>query len=267
LTNVNRSLSLRAPSKSEVTDPDASTDDVSTPSPQWPEAPPNDAAGAIRQPRYFSRGQFAALGISFLITATLAGVCGLVAGQKIAEKRQSDLRLAASRRPVLEYMTGETSQAELESKTRAADSEPSEGEGVPTKAAAATPLKEVSAATHDGEAPMATVKKNLEASAPAAAKPEPAESKAAAGAAVKKELPAEIWSVQISATQDRAAAQRLHDKLKSKGFDAFIVEADINSIRWYRVRVGRFSTNQEAEKARQDLQSKENLANAFVTGK
>jgi len=65
----------------------------------------------------------------------------------------------------------------------------------------------------------------------------------------------------------RTAAQRLEEKLKSKGFDAFIVEAEIESGRWHRVRVGRFSSSQEAEKTRKDLQSKENLANAFVTGK
>lgn len=36
---------------------------------------------------------------------------------------------------------------------------------------------------------------------------------------------------------------------------------------WYRVRVGRYSSREEAEKIEETLKIKENLPNAFATGK
>jgi hypothetical protein len=46
--------------------------------------------------------------------------------------------------------------------------------------------------------------------------------------------------VQISATKDQSAAQLHQNKLKTK-VSTFIVEAEINSAQWYRVRVSRFT--------------------------
>lgn len=257
----------RTSSMRKLTEHDASTDDISTPTPQWPKAPATHEAGATRQPGYFSRRQLATLGISFVITAAVSGICGFIAGQKIVEGRQTALQLASARRPVLAYMASEASHSEPESEVLTADTGPVEGEPLPERAAAVAPFEVVSAAVHNGEAPVAKAKKQLEVSAVNLTRPDAAATKPPHDAAAKKELSAHPWSVQISATQDRTAAQRLEEKLKSKGFDAFIVEAEIDSGRWHRVRVGRFSSSQEAEKTRQDLQSKENLANAFVTGK
>lgn len=254
-------------SKRKLTEDDASTDNLSTPTPQWPRIPATHEAGASRQPSYFSRRQLAILGLSFVITAAVAGICGFIAGQKIVEGRQTALQLASARRPVLAYMASEASHSEPESAVLTADTGPVAGEPLPERAAAVAPLEVVSAAAHDGEAPVAKARKQLEGSALKLTRPDAADTKPPNDTAAKKELSAHPWSVQISATQDRTAALRLEEKLKSKGFDAFIVEAEIDSGRWHRVRVGRFSSSQEAEKTRQDLQSKENLANAFVTGK
>ena len=74
------------------------------------------------------------------------------------------------------------------------------------------------------------------------------------------------WSVQIASTLDEKAALKLQEKLKTQGYDAFIVVAEVNSAPWYRVRVGRFGAKQEAESTRQVLQSKENIRSAFVIG-
>jgi cell division protein FtsN len=263
-------LSLAAPppskSKHQALEVDASGDKTSETTPQWPEAPSTSQPSAIRHSSYFSCSQLVILGLSFVITGVVSGFCGFIAGQKIAEGRQTALQVATARRPVLAYMTKEPSQTEPETKEAAADTGPVEGERLPENAAA-PPLKVVSTTAHDGETPLAKAQKNLEVSALNATQADKAEAKPATSPAAKKDLSASTWSVQISATKDQSAAQLLQNKLKNKGFDAFIVEAEINSAQWYRVRVGRFSTNQEAEKARQDLQSKENVANAFVTGK
>jgi cell division septation protein DedD len=263
------SLATLPPAKSErkATEDDTSKEKMLAPIPQWPEAPTASEPDAAPQPTYFSRSQLVTLGMSFVITAAAAGFFGFIAGQKIAERRQTALQLAAARRPVLAYLTNTSSRAEAVSEDTAADTRAIEGERLAENTTAVPPLKVVSAIAQDGDAPSAKMKKNLEASALNVTQPDTAESKPVTSPAAKKDLTANTWSVQISATKDQSAAQFLQDKLKSKGFDAFIVEAEINSALWYRVRVGRFSTNQEAEKTRQDLQSKENLASAFVTGK
>jgi cell division septation protein DedD len=251
----------------KVMEMSASQEKTSTPTPQWPEAPSTSEPDALRQPSYFSRSQIVTLGMSFLITATVSGLFGFMSGKKLALNRQAALQLAAARRPILAHRTDEGSQSNAQSEDTNADSVPAESEPSAGKAAAVVPLKAVSATAHDGEAAVGKAKNKLEANALNVNQPDPAEPKPATNPAAKKDLTTNIWSVQISATQDRTAAQLLQDRLKSKGFEAFIVEIEISSNRWYRVRVGRFPTRQEAEKTRQDLQSKENLANAFVTAK
>jgi len=245
----------------------ANGEKASAPPPQWPEAPSTGEPAPIRQARYFSLNQLVTLGVSFLISAAVSGFFGYSTGQRLAESRHSALQLAAARRPILAYLADEASQAKPESEEGTENSGPAENERLAGNAVAVAPLEFFSAAAHDGEAPAAKAEKKPEVSAPGVAQPDALVPKPVNNPGAKKDLPTNTWSVQISATQDRTAAQLLQDRLKSKDFDAFIVEAEINSNRWYRVRVGRFPTSQDAEKMRQDLQSKENLATAFVTAK
>lgn len=263
------SLANLPPSRSQrkAIKDDASKETISAAIPQWPESPTVGEPDATPKPCYFSRSQLATLGMSFAITAAAAGFFGFIAGQKIAERRQTALQSAAARRPVLAYMTREASPVEPASEGTAADTEPVEGERLVENVSAIPPLQVVSAAARASEAPAQKVKSTQEVGASKTIQPDTSEAKPATTPAPKSDLSANTWSVQISATQDQTAAQLLQDKLKSKGFDAFIVEAEINSGHWYRVRVGRFSTSQEADKTRQDLQAKENLASAFVTAK
>jgi cell division septation protein DedD len=55
------------------------------------------------------------------------------------------------------------------------------------------------------------------------------------------------------------------DRLNSKGYKAFLVEADVEGRTWYRVRVGPFNDREEAETLRQTLQVKEGISDAFLT--
>ena len=262
------SLAARPPTKSmrQALEVDASGGKTSATTPQWPEAPSSSQPGAIRELSYLSRSQLVILAVSFIVTGAVSGFCGFIAGQKITQGRQTALQLAAARRSVLAYMTKDASQAEPESNDAAADAGPVEGKRLPENTAV-PPLKVVTATAVDGDSPEVKAKKSTEVSALNVTQPDTAEPKPATHPPAKKDLVTNIWSVQISATQDRSAAQLLQDRLKGKGFDAFVVEAEVNSGRWYRVRVGRFSSSQEADKMRQDLQVKESLANAFVTAK
>ena len=61
------------------------------------------------------------------------------------------------------------------------------------------------------------------------------------------------WAVQISAAPTRKVADKLVQQLKAKGYDGYVVEANVKGQTYYRVRVGRFSKQEEAESIRQSL--------------
>jgi len=95
--------------------------------------------------------------------------------------------------------------------------------------------------------------------APPVSKNEPAETQA-----VKREDSRPLWTVQASATTDKNEAKALLDGLKAKGYDAFIVEAEIKGHNWYRIRVGNLPSRREAEALGKVLQSKEGFRDAFI---
>lgn len=222
--------------------------------PQWPQAVRTSETTAEPPAKYFSRSQLAALAALFIFTSSISGYLGVVTGQKIGARRIAALELAAAGRPVLAYMTAEAAQAAPSGDTVSAPSKADAKLIATTRSAVAgtqpQPIQVASAAAPDGD------------TATAIAKPAVALTPAAT-----QEPSAKSWSVQIASTQDEKAAQQLQDKLKTQGYDAFIVEADVNAARWYRVRVGRFGAQQEADATRQVLQSKENIRSAFVTAK
>ena len=72
------------------------------------------------------------------------------------------------------------------------------------------------------------------------------------------------WAVQVLATPDRGIATVWMEKLKAKGYDAFVVEANINGKIWHRVRLGNFKTSREAETLGALVRLKEGFHDAFV---
>jgi cell division septation protein DedD len=81
---------------------------------------------------------------------------------------------------------------------------------------------------------------------------------------VKKEDRTGGWTVQAVATTDKGIASHWSERLKAKGYEAFVVRADIRGQTWYRVRAGRFNTPKEAETLRAGLKSTEGFQDAFV---
>ena len=82
----------------------------------------------------------------------------------------------------------------------------------------------------------------------------------------KRERPASTWSVQAIATTEKQLASDWVDKLKAKGYQAFVINADIKGTTWYRVRIGNFETRQDAENLRAALITKEGFRDAFLAG-
>jgi cell division septation protein DedD len=71
----------------------------------------------------------------------------------------------------------------------------------------------------------------------------------------------------VNAFPDEKAARTWVDRLKDKGYNAYVTEAQNQGKHWYRVRVGRFSSREEAEKVEEALRKKENLVKSFATSR
>lgn len=90
--------------------------------------------------------------------------------------------------------------------------------------------------------------------------------KAAPPTELPKELaaaPAGKYTVQIASTQSENDAQKMASGLKDKGHSAFYIPAKIKEKTWYRVSVGLFSTQSEADEFRKRL-DKDGISKTIV---
>jgi cell division septation protein DedD len=102
-------------------------------------------------------------------------------------------------------------------------------------------------------------KEEKEAEAPESSK----EAKTESPPPVAPEFKHQPYSVQIEAVMDKPAADQMVEKLKSKGFDGYVVETTIGDQKWYRVRVGHYASKNEASAAQVRLS--EQFAGSFST--
>ena len=76
---------------------------------------------------------------------------------------------------------------------------------------------------------------------------------------------AKEYTVQVSAFQEESEAESLVSKLRDKDFPAYYVRADLGKKGiWYRVRLGRFSTESKAVQVGKDFKAEEKL-DYFIT--
>jgi hypothetical protein len=74
------------------------------------------------------------------------------------------------------------------------------------------------------------------------------------------------WSVQISAAPAKDIADTLVQRLTAKGYDGYLVQAEVKGQTYYRVRVGHFDAREKAEAVRQSLAHQEGYRDAYLTG-
>lgn len=225
---------------------------------------------------YFYRNQLVALGIGFAITSVVVFVLGIITGRHIERRHLTEYAASAARIPVappptkLEFAPkAQTSEAPPaaaglthERALPPSDKEPArEPKGHPQiakaeKATATAPVKEAAK-----RAPQLPAAKSAEQAPPAPA----AQERRQISQSVKGKSPELVWTVQVKSSPDRKFADIWADRLKTKGYDAFVAAADIKGQTWYRVRVGHLAARQEAEALRTTLESQEGLSGAFLT--
>lgn len=72
------------------------------------------------------------------------------------------------------------------------------------------------------------------------------------------------FTVQIAAFGFEEEAKKRATELKNKGYSAFYVPATVNGKTWYRVNVGLFATQKEAQDYRQEFSSKTKLTGSLI---
>lgn len=72
------------------------------------------------------------------------------------------------------------------------------------------------------------------------------------------------FTVQVAAYAEESEAQKMASELKGKGYSAFYFPANVKGKTHYRVSVGQFATQKEAQTYRADFATKTNLSSAFV---
>jgi cell division protein FtsN len=215
---------------------------------------------------YFTFGQMVLLGGAFIFTSIIIFFLGIFVGKQIESRKMikpEEPLIKVPVKPSAGSATAPSAQAKEEmtfydTLKRSPGAEPTAE--VKREKPARTEAKPRKAETKNGAPAGRTVEKKTGAPV------ETINAKTAKDAAEHK-ADGKAWTVQVNAYPDETSAKQLVDRLKNKGYNAAVTEVQNNGKTWYRVRVGRYPTREEADKALETLKSKENFPNAFAASR
>ncbi len=73
-----------------------------------------------------------------------------------------------------------------------------------------------------------------------------------------------VYSIQVSAHTSMEKARSVEDSLRNMGLYSYLVEANVSGTTYYRVRVGKFNTREEAEATLKKLKSSSFGKDSFI---
>jgi len=217
---------------------------------------------------YFSRGQLVLLGGAFALTSLIIFFLGIVVGRGIEERK-----MARPEEPLIKIPVNPSAQGSGAGPSSPAKEEltfydtlaKSSNDGASSEEKASEPTQPEKATKSERREVKV---KGREVSAPVSLRTEekpPAEKFKAAQLSNTVEESGKAWYVQVNAFPDEKSGKVSVDRLKNKGYNAYLTEARNKGRLWYRVRVGEFRTREEAERIADILKSKENFPSAFAT--
>jgi cell division protein FtsN len=225
---------------------------------------------------FFTRVQLVLLGGAFTLASAIIFFLGMIVGKGIEARKIIKTEEPLVKIPVKPSTqeSGATPEAQAKEEITFYDTLTK----TPSEPAAQEKPKE-------SKSPENTTKMEVKASKPAAKEePPPTPSKAVAKEVEKAASPAETptptktetaankvndgsWTVQVNAYPDERSAKLLVDQLKNKGYNAKVTEVLNKGKTWYRVRVGRYDSKEEAKKVEEVLKNNENFSKAFTTSR
>ncbi len=209
---------------------------------------------------YFSRGQMVLLGGAFTLTAVIIFGLGVFVGKGIEESK-----VMKKEEPLIKIPVSPTPQGTVGGHAPQPKGEITFNDSLakPAEKVATAEPKDVKPRVK-AEAPAERgVSKRAESAKPADGSPKKTE---AERSAESKDQGA-IWRAQVNAFPDDRSAKQLVERLKNKGYNAYVTEVQNRGKTWYRVSVGRYSSREQADKAVEALKSKENYTKAFAATK
>lgn len=210
---------------------------------------------------YFSRGQMALLGGAFTMASLVIFFIGMFVGKGIEERKIATREEPLVKIPLRPESAASDGAAAPKKDEITFNVAPPKAPGAPLveeKIKQEKPPEKIAKA--EAAAPKAE-KKSEKVTAEAAAK------KAEAGASAEAADSGKVWRAQVNAFPDERSAKQLVDRLKNKGYNAYVSETQNRGKTWYRVSVGRYSSREEAEKIVEALRTKENHPKAFAASK
>ncbi len=197
---------------------------------------------------YLSRGQLAIVAAGCTVTSVVVFFLGILVGQGIEEGNTAKQEEPLVKIPVQALSSGVNMKTPAKEEMTFYDT-----------------LAKGSTAAEKERKPQVEATKTPEKAAKPAVKKKPPASTQKVQKKAKSKRPRGKWSVQVNAYAEKRDAKRLVKKLTGKGYDAYVVSTNIKGRIWYRVRVGRLATRQEARNLQRTLMTKEKFAKAFAT--
>ena len=225
---------------------------------------------------YFSRSQMILLGAAFTAASLIIFVLGVfvgkgIEGRKLLKKEEPLVKIPikpgaaeSSAAPAPPSKTEFTFNDTLPTQPAAAVA-PEEPRAAPKLAekASKTGTKNGAGVKNESQAGAKIAEKKPERAAPAA---ETVKKTAAAETADAKDQK-KSWRAQVNAFPDENSAKQIVDRLKNKGYNAYVTEVQNQGKSWYRVNVGRYNSRDEADKMAELLRTKENYPKAFAASR
>jgi cell division septation protein DedD len=223
---------------------------------------------------YFSRGQMVLLGAAFTLASLIIFVLGIFVGKGIEERKfvKKDEPLvkipvkpaalestAASTAPPKDEITFNDALPAQGSPVAAAEERPKESK--PVEKVAVQPVVEKPNPAKSEPPPVKPPEKKIE-KVTLADEPKKTES-----ATAESKESGKVWRAQVNAYPDDLSAKQIVDRLKNKGYNAYVTEVQNRGKTWYRVSVGKYNSREEADKVAELLRGKENFPKAFVASR
>src|SRR5262249_29076270 len=72
------------------------------------------------------------------------------------------------------------------------------------------------------------------------------------------------WTVEVNPTRSREEVEALQAQLRRRGYDTTVIRVPREGDTWYRLRVGRYTTSDQATQVMHRLRTQEGVTHAFV---
>jgi DedD protein len=220
---------------------------------------------------YFTKGQMALLGGAFTFASVIIFALGMLVGKEIESRKTARPDEPLLKVPIKPPASGGADSGRGKDDLtfyNTLKKTPSSIPGGDSKAEDPATEKNASLAAKDKKAQekeMTGSRAKTESRADKAAAPPPSAGTTPTVDSADSKNNGKNWTVQANSYPDTKSANDLVDRLKNRGYNAFVTQADVKGKVWYRVRIGPFASREEAEKTVAALRSNEDLGKAFAT--